>query len=115
VENRLKDSLNQKVFVPGGNGFLGQHVVKQLENQEIERLSLSYRNGVDFRDINQTSTLFEKEKFNSVINCAAFVGGIQFGYEKPAEIFYNNILMLTNLMHAAHFQLFLSCRFNQRF
>jgi GDP-L-fucose synthase len=36
-----------------------------------------------------------------LINCAAFVGGIKFGLEQEGEIFYNNILMNTNLMECA--------------
>lgn len=91
----------KKVFVPGGNGFLGQRVVQKLTEKGISFVSLSLRDGIDFRDFNQTKELFSKEKFDTVINCAAFVGGIQFGYEKPGEIFYNNILMVTTLMEAA--------------
>lgn len=91
----------KKIFVPGGNGFLGKRVVKKLEEKNIDYVSLSLRDGYDFRNFEQTKELFEKEKFDAVINCAAFVGGIQFGYEKPGEIFYNNILMSTSLMEAA--------------
>jgi GDP-L-fucose synthase len=102
VESGLKSSANvHRVFVPGGNGFLGKHVVKRLQAKQIDCLSLSYRNGIDFRDVQQTKDFLKKEKFDAVINCAAFVGGIQFGYEKPAEIFYNNILMSTYLMDIA--------------
>jgi GDP-L-fucose synthase len=102
VESGLKSSTNpHRVFVPGGNGFLGKHVVKRLKAEKIDCLSLSYRNGIDFRDIQQTKDFLKKEKFDAVINCATFVGGIQFGYEKPAEIFYNNILMSTYLMEIA--------------
>ena len=91
----------KKIFVAGGNGFFGKRVVKKLEKRNIEYVSFSLRNGYDFRNIEQTKELFEKEKFDAVINCAAFVGGIQFGYERPGEIFYNNILMSTNLMEAS--------------
>ena len=91
----------KKIFVPGGNGFLGKSVVKKLEERNIDYVSLSLRNGYDFRNFEQTKELFEEEKFDAVINCAAFVGGIQYGYEKPGEIFYNNILMSTYLMEAA--------------
>jgi len=91
----------QKIFVAGGNGFLGKRIVKKLGEKNFDFNSLSLRDGIDFRDLKQTRDLFQKEKFNAVINCAAFVGGIQFGYEKPAEIFYNNILMLTSLMEAS--------------
>ncbi|MDR0373377.1 MAG: NAD-dependent epimerase/dehydratase family protein [Nitrososphaerota archaeon] len=90
-----------KVFVPGGNGFLGQAVTKKLQEANINYVSLSLQNGVDFRDFQQTKDIFEQERFDALINCAAFVGGIQFGYEKPAEIYFNNILMATNLMEAA--------------
>ena len=90
-----------KVFVPGGNGFLGKRVVKKLTEKGIGYVSLSLRNGYDFRDVKQTRDLFERERFDAIINCAAFVGGIQFGYERPGEIFYNNILMSTNLMESA--------------
>ena len=91
----------KKIFVAGGNGFLGRRVVKKLKEKDINFVSLSLRDGIDFRDFKQTKKLFEKEKFDAVINCAAFVGGIKFGYEKPGEIFYNNILMSTNLMEAS--------------
>lgn len=93
--------MSAKIFVPGGNGFVGRRVVKKLEEKNSNFISLSLRDGIDFRDFKQTMALFEKERFDAVINCAAFIGGIQFGYEKPGEIFYNNILMSTNLMEAA--------------
>lgn len=91
----------RKIFVPGGNGFLGKRVLARLKERNIDFISLSRRDGIDFRHLEQTTELFEKEKFDAVINCAAFVGGIRFGYEKPGEIFYNNILMSTNLMEAS--------------
>lgn len=91
----------KKIFVAGGNGFLGKMVVKNLEEKNLDFVSLSSRDEIDFRDFKQTKKLFEKEEFDVLINCAAFVGGIQYGYEKPGELFYNNILMSTNLMEAA--------------
>jgi GDP-L-fucose synthase len=91
----------KKIFIPGGDGFVGQSVVKKLKERNLNFLSLSDRDGYDFRNFNETEELFEKEKFDAVINCAAFIGGIQFGYAHPGEIFYNNILMATYLMEAA--------------
>jgi GDP-L-fucose synthase len=91
----------EMIFVPGGNGFLGSSVVKKLKEKGLNFKSLSLRNGIDFCSFEQTRSLFEKEKFDAVINCAAFVGGIQFGYERPGEIFFNNVLMSTNLMEAS--------------
>lgn len=95
------DFFFKKIFIPGGRGFLGKTVVKKLKERNIDSLSLSLEDGYDFRNVEQTRELFAREKFNAVINCAAFVGGIKFGLERPGEIFYNNILMATNLMEAA--------------
>lgn len=91
----------EKIFVPGGNGFVGTRVTRILEARKFKFVSLSQRNGFDFRDFEQTKKIFEIEKFDAVINCASFVGGIQYGYERPAELFLNNIRMATNLMEAA--------------
>jgi len=91
----------QKILVAGGDGFLGQHVVRKLKEKKINFVSISLKDGCDFRNFLQTKELFIREKFDAVINCAAFVGGIKFGLERPGEIFYNNILIATNLMEAA--------------
>lgn len=58
-------------------------------------------NGHDFRDFTATCALFEEEKPDAVVNCASFIGGLQFGYEHPGEIFYNNSVMSANIMEAA--------------
>jgi len=87
----------KKILIPGGDGFLGSSVVEKLKERKINFLSFSLKNGYDFRDLNQTKKLFEKEKPDAVINCAAFIGGIQFGLKKPAEIFYNNTLIFSHI------------------
>jgi len=91
----------KKILITGGDGFIGSNVVKKIKEKNSNFISLSLKNGYDFRDFKQTKELFEREKFDAVINCAAFVGGIQFGYKYPGEIFYNNILISTYLMEAA--------------
>ncbi len=91
----------KKVFVPGGDGFLGKSVIKKLKEEGINFVSLSLKDGIDFRDFKQTKELFKKEKFDAVINCAAYVGGIEFGLKHQGEMFYNNILMDTYLMEAS--------------
>jgi GDP-L-fucose synthase len=91
----------RKIFVPGVHGFVGQNVATALEKKGLPFAGLSLRDGYDFRNFAQTKALFEKEKFDAVINCASFVGGIQFGYAHPGEIFYNNSIMAANLMEAA--------------
>lgn len=92
---------NQKILVAGGTGFLGQRVAAKLKEEKFNVLTASLKTGVDFRDFGQTLRFFKKNKPEIVINCAAYVGGLQFGYQHPAEMFYNNILMATYFMEAA--------------
>ena len=91
----------KKVFIPGGHGFLGKAVARKLKEKGIKYVSLSSRDGYDFRDIKQTRILFEKEKFDAVIQCAAYVGSVKFACANTAQMFFNNTLMYTSLMEAA--------------
>ncbi len=93
--------MYKKILVAGGHGFVGSKVSEKLEKKGLTFKALSLRDGIDFRDQEITKRLFEKELFDAIINCAAFVGGIEFGRKHPAEIYINNILMASNLMEAA--------------
>lgn len=90
------------ILVTGATGFLGKRVCKKLDglNLEYEKTALSL--GVDLRNEEKTFKLFEKMKPEYVLNCASYVGGIQFGYKHTAEIFKNNLEITTNLLEACH-------------
>lgn len=90
-----------KVLVTGATGFLGKRVCMKLEEKGIDFCRTSKSMGVDLRERDQTFALFAKEKPDHVLNCAAYVGGIQFGYKHFAELFSNNLLMTVNLLEAA--------------
>lgn len=88
------------ILVTGATGFLGGRVCKKLEtcNREYSKTSLSL--GTDLREWSQVEELFTRIKPKAVLNCAAYVGGIQFGYKHPAELFTNNLKMALNLLEA---------------
>lgn len=89
------------ILVTGATGFVGKRVCKLLEQQNKKFIKTSLSLGLDLRDTNATNAFFEKNKIENIINCAAFVGGIQFGYKHPVELFQNNLLMTINLLAAA--------------
>ena len=91
----------KKIAVTGATGFLGKRVVKKLEEQGHSPVETSLSLGVDLRDYPQTIGFFERERPDILLNCASFVGGIQFGYKYPADLFENNLLMNVNLLRAA--------------
>lgn len=90
------------ILVLGATGFLGKTVCKKLTDKGFKYIPSSLSLGTDLRDEIQTFNLFEKIKPEIVINCASYVGGIQFGYKRPVELFQNNLRMVTNLLAASH-------------
>ncbi len=46
--------------------------------------------------------MYEETKPQIVIHLAAKVGGIGFNQEKPAELFYDNLIMGAQLLHEAY-------------
>lgn len=90
------------ILVLGATGFLGTTVCRKLRLKNIEFVPSSLSLGVDLRDEKQTLDLFEKIRPEIVINCASYVGGIQFGYKHPVELFHNNLKMVTNILYASH-------------
>lgn len=52
----------------------------------------------DLRNMQETTQLFERIKPDIVINLAAFLGGVHFGYEHAAEMFTNNMKMQINIL-----------------
>jgi GDP-L-fucose synthase len=90
------------ILVTGATGFLGRRVCRKLDERGLAYHATSLRSGVDLRDRAATFELFAAVQPEYVLNCAAFVGGIQFGFKHPAELFSCNLLMTINLLEAVH-------------
>ncbi|MDI4631607.1 NAD-dependent epimerase/dehydratase family protein [Pelomonas sp. V22] len=89
------------ILVTGATGFLGKRVCRLLTTQGRDFMRTSQSMGLDLRDAAATLAFFEEHRPSAVINCAAYVGGIQFGSKHPAELFHNNLLMTLSLLAAA--------------
>ncbi len=89
------------ILVTGATGFLGKRVCRLLTESGKDFTPTSLSLGLDLRDRKATLDYFEKIKPSYVLNCAAFVGGIQFGYKYPAELFSNNLHITLNLLEAS--------------
>jgi GDP-L-fucose synthase len=89
------------VCVTGGAGFLGQVVVRKLQERGVKDIfipQIEKYNLVELKDINQ---MLSDAKPDLIIHLAAQVGGIGANLEHPAEFFYNNLMMGVQLMHRA--------------
>jgi GDP-L-fucose synthase len=95
---------NKRIAVTGGKGFLGHHLMNRLTDYGCQRIDI-----IDLPEYNLTQPsdivrLFDTAKPDIVIHLAAKVGGIGFNQKKPAELFYDNLIMGAQLMHEAYLQ-----------
>lgn len=90
---------NKPVMVTGGHGFLGSYVVELLQQRGATNISTPRSKEYDLRDFNQIRKLLADNKPEIVIHLAARVGGIEANRTHPAEFFYDNLMMGTQLLH----------------
>lgn len=96
------DLTDKRILVTGGAGFLGRQVVDQLCQAGADRnkITTSRSRELDLREMSACQRAVDQQDI--VIHLAAHVGGIGLNREKPAELFYDNLMMGTQLIHAAY-------------
>ncbi len=92
---------HQRVLVTGGNGFVGGHLVRRLCALGCASLAAPRKADYDLRDLNAVVRLYEETKPTLVIHLASVVGGIGANRARPAEFFYDNLVMGTQLLDQA--------------
>ena len=93
---------NKHITVTGGKGFLGSHLLKKFKDHSCRNITVADLPEYDLTDIADIRRMYEETKPRIVIHLAAKVGGIGFNQEKPAELFYDNLIMGTQLLHEAY-------------
>lgn len=84
---------NQSVIVTGGNGFLGNYVVEQLEACGAAEIHVIRKSEYDLRKETDVIRMYEDISASMVIHMAATVGGIGINREHPGSFFYDNLMM----------------------
>ena len=91
-----------KIYVAGHTGLVGSAIVRKLESSGYTNLMVRDYPGLDLKNQGEVNELFESEKPEYVILAAAKVGGIHANNIYPAEFIYDNLMMESNIIHAAY-------------
>lgn len=93
---------NQRILLTGGNGFLGSHIVENLtQKRGVSKNQILIPRSKD-SDLRIWANCEKAvENADVIIHLAARVGGIGFNQKYPGTLFYDNIIMGTQLMEAA--------------
>jgi GDP-L-fucose synthase len=89
----------KRVVVTGGAGFLGRWVVQKLIEHGASDVFVPRSRDYDLRDLTAIRRLLVEVRPDLVIHLAARVGGIGANRARPAEFFYDNLMMSVPLLH----------------
>lgn len=98
---KIFDLVDKRVYVAGHRGMVGAALLRKLNSVGIEPLTAPRRD-VDLRDQSGVRQWFAANKPEVVFVAAATVGGILANSTRPAEFIYDNLVIETNLIDAAH-------------
>ena len=91
---------NKEIYISGGNGFLGSHLVDRLILEGISREQIATPRSSRL-DLRRFDHAVEAVSGNKVIfHLAGNVGGIGYNQEHPGTLFYDNLMMGVNLIEA---------------
>lgn len=82
--------------------MVGSAIVRRLTTEGYTNIVYKTSGELDLRQQSEVNSFFEVEKPDYVFLAAAKVGGIQANNCYKADFLYDNLMISTNIIHAAH-------------
>ena len=96
-----KITLDSKIYIAGHRGLVGSAVVRALETQGYKNLIFKTSAELNLTDQKTTEAFFKAERPDAIVLAAAKVGGIIANRSFPTEFLYQNLMIASNVIHAA--------------
>src|SRR6266851_5540695 len=97
----MSSLADKRIVVTGGAGFLGSHLVEELQSAGCHKLFVPRSARYDLKRADAISHMYDDFLPEIVIHLAAVVGGIGANRENPGRFFYENLIMGVELMEQA--------------
>ena len=93
---------NSKIYIAGHRGMVGSALKRKFINEGFSNIIAKNSSELDLRNQQSVNDFFHVEKPDYVILSAAKVGGIHANNTYRAEFIYDNIMIESNIIHAAY-------------
>jgi GDP-L-fucose synthase len=94
------DLAGRRVWVAGHRGMAGSAIVRRLQRERCETVTVG-RSELDLLRQADVNAWMADAKIDVVFLAAATVGGIMANATRPADFLYENLVIETNIIHAA--------------
>lgn len=93
---------NDKIYIAGHRGMVGGAIKRALEQKGFCNILVRTSKELDLRNQQAVENFFEEEQPAYVFLAAAKVGGIVANDIYRAEFLYDNLMIQSNIVHAAY-------------
>lgn len=93
---------SDKIYVAGHRGLVGSAIVRRLAVGGYTNVVTRTHAELDLLDQRAVHAFFDSEKPDCVFLAAAKVGGIHANNTYPADFIYQNLVIESNIIHAAY-------------
>jgi GDP-L-fucose synthase len=94
------DLAGRRVWVAGHRGMAGSAIARRLAREDCELITAS-RSELDLLRQADVEAWMADKRVDAIFLAAATVGGILANTVRPAEFLYENLVIETNIIHAA--------------
>jgi GDP-L-fucose synthase len=93
---------DSKIYVAGHRGLVGSAIMRRLATGGYANTVIRTHAELDLTEQRAVNSFFEKERPEYVFLAAAKVGGIHANNTYRADFIYQNLMIESNIIHAAH-------------
>jgi len=97
-----KHFKNKKFLITGGQGFLGQALIRKLKELNCKKIFIVSHKRYNLVSEIDVKKIYKKFKPDIVFHLAAAVGGIGINERNPGRFFYENAMINLNVIHQAY-------------